>query len=153
MLTVCRNPLVFGEQMDVLRLLTPQQTSIARVDHLDLAQHLANDDLDVLVVDLHTLESIDVLNLLDQILGQGRDALETQDVVGRQFAVGDHLATLHALALEDVHMAPLGDQLFHRLAIVLGNDQALLTLSVLTEADGPRCLSEQGRFLRSARLE
>ena len=37
---------------------------------LDLhpAHHLPNDDLDVLVVDRHTLETIDLLDLVGQIL-------------------------------------------------------------------------------------
>src|SRR3712207_7921804 len=36
-----------------------QQRGIAAVGDLDLLQHLANDHLDVLVVDLHALQSID----------------------------------------------------------------------------------------------
>ena len=34
------------------------------------AQHLANDHLDVLVVDAHALESVDLLDLVDQVLRQ-----------------------------------------------------------------------------------
>ena len=44
-------------------LLADQQGGVAAVGDLDLLQHLANDHLDVLVVDLHALESIDLLDL------------------------------------------------------------------------------------------
>ena len=38
--------------------------------HPHPAQHLADDHLDVLVVDLHALEPVDLLDLVDQVLGQ-----------------------------------------------------------------------------------
>ena len=43
--------------------------------------HLANDHLDVLVVDAHTLEAVDLLNLVDEELRQGLLAEDLQDVV------------------------------------------------------------------------
>jgi hypothetical protein len=61
---------------------------------IDLAQHLADDHLDVLVVDLHTLEAVDLLDLVDDVLRQIRNTLETQDVVRAQRTLGDDLALL-----------------------------------------------------------
>ena len=58
-----------------------------RVGDLDLLQHLARDRLDVLVVDLHALQSIDLLDLVDEILGQLLDAEHAQDVVRHRVAV------------------------------------------------------------------
>ena len=80
------------------------------MDDLDLAQHLADDHLDVLVVDLHALQAVDVLDLAHQVVGQRRDAQQTQDVVRVRLAVGDDFARLDALALEHVDGAPLRDQ-------------------------------------------
>jgi hypothetical protein len=62
--------------------------------------------------------------------------------VGGQLAVGDHLAPLHTLPLEDVDMPPFRDQLLDRLAVVLGNDQALFALGILAKAHGTRRLRE-----------
>ena len=45
-----------------------KEASIARIKDLDLAHHLAHDDLEVLVVDLHTLQTVNLLNLIDNIL-------------------------------------------------------------------------------------
>jgi len=44
-------------------ICSPRRTPSRRLRDLDLAQHLANDHLDVLVVDLHALQAVDVLDL------------------------------------------------------------------------------------------
>jgi hypothetical protein len=58
--------LVLLDQRRLVDLLAAQQARVAGVGDLDLAQHLADDHLDVLVVDLHALQPVDVLDLLDQ---------------------------------------------------------------------------------------
>ena len=94
-------------------LLADQERGVAGVDDLDLLQHLANDHLDVLVVDLHALQSIDVLDLVDEVVGQRLDA---QHVAGCRAAPAsrrsagrpsDVVAFLHGdvLALRDQVLA------------------------------------------------
>src|SRR3546814_1649824 len=61
-------------------LLADQEGRLAAVVDLDLLQHLADDHLDVLVVDLHALQAIDALDLVDQVVGQGLDAEHVEDV-------------------------------------------------------------------------
>ena len=65
---------------------------------LDLLQHLANDHLDVLVVDLHALEAIDLLDLVDEIARQRLDAQDAQDVVRHRIAVHQQIALLDVVA-------------------------------------------------------
>ena len=62
-------------------LLARQQRGVAAVGDLDLLQHLANDHLDVLVVDLHALQPVDLLDLVDEVLGQRLDPQHFEDVV------------------------------------------------------------------------
>ena len=62
-------------------LLAGEQRGVAAVGDLDLLQHLANDHLDVLVVDLHALQSIDLLDLAHEIFGERLDAEHLEDVV------------------------------------------------------------------------
>ena len=62
-------------------LLADQEGGVAALGDLDLLQHLANDHLDMLVVDLHALQSIDLLDLGDEIFGQRLDAEHLEDVV------------------------------------------------------------------------
>jgi hypothetical protein len=62
-----------------------------------------------------------------------------------RLAVGDHLAPLDLLALEDVQVAPLRDQLLVLLALLVGDDEAALALGLLAEADGAAVLGEDRR--------
>ena len=126
---------------------------ICTLDDFDLAQHLADHDFDVLVVDLHTLQAINILDFLDQVFGQGLRAEQAQDVMRVQLAVGDHLTLLHVLTLEHVDVAPFRYQRFDRLVVVPRNDQALLALGFLAEAHGTGGLGHDGGFLRFTRLE
>ena len=62
-------------------LLAGEQRGVAAVGDLDLLQHLANDHLDVLVVDLHALESVDLLDLAHEIFGERLNPEDFEDVV------------------------------------------------------------------------
>ena len=112
-------PVVGLEHAGPVHLLAAQERGVAGLDDLDLAQHLANDHLDVLVVDLHALQAVDVLDLAHQVVRQRLDALQAQDVVRVRLAVRDRLAALDVLALEHRQVAPLRDQLLVLLALLV----------------------------------
>jgi hypothetical protein len=86
------------------------EAAVARVGDLHAAQHLANDHLDVLVVDLHALQAVDVLHLVDDVARQRLDAQQAQDVVRIGRAVDDHLALVDHLAVVHQDVLLLGDQ-------------------------------------------
>ena len=44
----------------------------------------------MLVVDLHALQAVNVLNLVDDVLGQCADTQQTQDIVRIARTVGDN---------------------------------------------------------------
>ena len=67
--------------LDLVDLLALQQLGFACVVDLDLLQHLANDHLDVLVVDVDALQPIDLLDFVDQVGRQLLDALDGENVV------------------------------------------------------------------------
>src|SRR6185437_6451984 len=140
-------------ELAVFHLLAAQVRGVAGLGDLDLAQHLANDRFDVLVVDLHTLQAVHVLDFLDQVRGQPLDAQQPQDVAGIGLAVHHGLALLDVFALEHHDVAPLRDQVLVLVAVHVLDDQALFALGVLAEADHARNLGEDRRFLRLARFE
>ena len=74
------------------------------------AQHLPDDDLDVLVVDLHALEPVDLLDLVHQVAGQLLLAQDPEDVVRVGGAVHERLAGPDPVALVDADVLALGDQ-------------------------------------------
>ena len=53
----------------------------AGILNADLTHHLADDDLDMLIVDVNALQTVDLLDLADQVVLGGDGALDGQDVL------------------------------------------------------------------------
>ena len=75
------DPLVFIFETPLLDLVTNQEIGIADIFNAHAAQHLAYDDFDMLVVDAHTLETINLLHFVDEILGQGLFTENIENIV------------------------------------------------------------------------
>jgi hypothetical protein len=96
-----RRDLAFGghavvlvQQLGALDLLTGDVVGVARLHHLHAAQHLAHDHFNVLVVDLHALQTIHVLHFVHHVTGQRFHALQTQDVMRIGRAVNNQFTAL-----------------------------------------------------------
>ena len=87
----------------------------------DLAHHLTDDDLDVLLVDVDALLAVHGENALRQVILHGLDAGDAQHVVRVQRAVGDGLALAHALAVLDLQTHGVRDLILLDLAVVGGD--------------------------------
>ncbi len=108
----------------------------------------------MLVVDRHTLEAIDLLDLVHQIGGEFLDALDRQDVVRRRIAVDDEVADLDRVPVLQVDVLALGDEVLDRVrTVVRGQCQAALVLVVAPEQDRARFLRDDRGVLGAARLE
>src|SRR6185437_3395681 len=136
-------------------LLALQQFSIADVVDLDLLQHLANDHLDVLVVDVDALQAVDLLDFVYQIGRQFLDALDGEDVVRRGIALDDIITLLDDVAVLKVNVLALRDQVLLGLITLAGrlDGDAALVLVVLAETNRAADFRDDGRFLRTARFE
>jgi hypothetical protein len=144
---------VLVQQVRALDLLALDEARVARLGDLHAAEHLPHDHLDVLVVDLHALQPVDVLHLVGDVARELLDAEEPQDVVRIRRAVDDHLALVHHLAVVHGHVLVLRDQELVGLAVEVGDDQTLLALRVLAERHRAGDLRQHARVLRRARLE
>ena len=89
--------------------------------HLDPPQHLPDDDLDVLVVDLDPLEAVDLLDFVHQIPGQFLEAADVQDIVGVGGAVHEGFSGPDIVALLHGHVLALGDQVLLGFAYLRGD--------------------------------
>ena len=126
----------------LLDLLVDEEVRVAHVLDADAAQHLADDDLDVLVVDGDALQAVDLLDLVDEVRRQLLLALHAQDVVRVRRPVHQRLARADAVARLHLDVLALGDQVLARLigrasapSGVNGRDDDLaLALGVLAEA-------------------
>src|SRR5256714_419008 len=97
-----------------------KELGVARLDDGALPQHLPHDELDLLVVDGHTLGLVDLLHLLHQVELHRPDAGDLQDVVGIDRSLRDLVAWLDDVAI------------VHPQALAPGHGVLLLT-AVLTE--------------------
>src|SRR4030095_11730581 len=122
-------------------------------------EHLAHDDLDVLVVDGHALQAIDLLHFVHEIALQLTIAEDGQGVVRVRGAVHQRLARLHPVTFVDGDVLAAGNEVFLGLPVVgpdddlahalhearelhvavdLGDDRLLLGLPCLEELGHPR---------------
>jgi hypothetical protein len=126
---------VFFHHTEHVELLTTQKPAITGIHDFDFPQHLANNDLDVLVIDFHTLQTVDVLNFLHQVFIQSFHTQQAQNIMRVRLAIDNGFTLLDTLTLEHDHMAPFRNQFLVVLTIVLGYHQPLFTLGVFAEAD------------------
>ncbi|RMO83569.1 hypothetical protein ALQ34_05340 [Pseudomonas syringae pv. maculicola] len=153
-LVVCAQTLVFYQNVSQFHLVALDETGIARLGNLNFTQHLTQNGLDVLVVDLHALQTVYVLNLVDDVLGQRADTQQTQDIVWIARAVRDNFAAVHLFAFEDVQVTPLRNQLLVRIAtVVRGNDQTTLAFGLFTECDGTADFCKDRSLFRTTCFE
>ena len=151
--------LVLLLEHQLLDLLVDEEAGVAHVGDAHAAQHLPDDGLDVLVVDLHALQPVDLLHLVDQVVGQLLLAQHLEDVVRVGRAVHQRLAGAHPVARVHGEVLALGDQVLlgqvgPLLAVHLGRDDHLaLALGVLAERDHAVDLRDDRVLLRLAGLE
>ena len=90
-------------------VLAHEVLGVAGVGDLDAAQHLARDDLDVLVVELDALGGVDVLHALDERVHRGLDVREAAQVAEVHEALRDLVAGSDLAAILDTrHEAGTG---------------------------------------------
>ena len=107
----------------------------------------------MLVVDLHALQSVDVLHLVHDVARQCLDAQQAQDVVWIGRAVDDHLALVDHLTVVHQHVLLFRDQELVRVAVQVSDDQTLLALRVLAERDRTGDFRQHAGVLGRACLE
>ena len=117
-----------------------------------LLQHLADDQLDVLVVDVDALGAVDLLHLGDDVdLGLG-PAVDREQLGRVERALVQLVARLDPLAVLDVQVGPGRERVVVLLALVVG-DRHLDGLVGLLDRDLAVDLGDLRQALRLARLE
>ena len=123
------------------------------VDDRDLAQHLAHDDLDVLVVDRHTLRAVDALHAVDDLELHGTHALDAKNFLRVDVADVELLTELDVLTVFDQQRCATQHRVGDRLVTVVGGqDDAASAIRVL-DGDATGGLGDRGRTLGGAGLE
>ncbi len=134
-------------------LVTLEETGVARILDLDALHHLTHDDFDVLVIDAHALEAVDLLDLVHQVLLHLGRPKDVQDVLGADGAFAEGLAGLDEFAFMDQNVLAVGYLVAELL--VFRRDDFDLAVAALQLAQLHRAvhLADHRRVLGSARFE
>src|SRR5450830_1908452 len=152
-LVLRRHAIVLVQQFRTLYLLANDVVGVAGIDDLNTAQHLTHDYFDVLVIDLHALQTVHVLDFVNDVTCQCFDTQQTQDVLRIGWAVHDHLALVHDLAVMHQHLFVLGDQELMLVAVHVRDFQTLLAFGFFTERNRTRDFCQHTGIFRRARFE
>ena len=144
---------VLLHEVTLVNHLIIQEARVTCVDNLDLAHHLANDDLEVLVVDLHTLHTINVLCLVDDIILYSRRTLDSQNILRRDRTIRQRYTGAYVVALLYQDLLRQRDQVRLRFTEFAGDCQFALASFDLAEADLTVDLSHDSRVRRVTRLK
>ncbi len=116
-------------------LFAGQQRGVAAIGDFNLLQHLTNDRLDVLVVDLHALKTVDFLDFVDEIFCQWFDAQHFENVVRVRATRNQRIALLDEIAFLHVDHLGLGDQVLDWIALFRNDRDLALGLVFANEFD------------------
>ena len=115
-------------ELEAVDELGRQQIDVARLVDADLAQHLADDDLDVLVVDRDALAPVDLLDLLDEVALDGVLAPGVEVLLRVDRPVGDRVAGADLLAVLDQELGVVRDDVLALDDVLGADDEAPLVL-------------------------
>src|SRR5690606_31056085 len=113
-----------------------QEPGVADTVDADLAEHLRDDDLQVLVVDLDALAAVDVLDLPEQVPLDGLLTGDPQDVVRHERSFDQGVAGANPAAAVNLQVLAVGNEvLAFDAALVLDDDGALASALFFEEID------------------
>ena len=135
-------------------LLAVEEVGVARVLDADFAEHLADDDLDVFVVDLDFLEAVDLLDFVDEVFLELLGAADVEDFLRGDGAFGELLPAADVVVLEDDDLLGHGDEvLFGDAGDLVFDDEDALAALVVAEVDDAVDAGDFGDVFGGAGLE
>src|SRR5215470_9822554 len=152
-LALRQHTLVLLLEHELVDQLADHELGVADLLDAHAPQHLAHDDLDVLVVDGHALQAVDLLHLVDQVPLQLPVAEHRQVVVRVGRSIHERLAGAHAVALVHADVLAARDQVFLRLRVVGADHDLAHALHEAAHLDAAIDLGDDGLLLGLAGLE
>ena len=126
---------------------------VANLFDLHPAKHLADDGLDVLVGDGHALETVDLLDFVDEVLLQCALAEDLEDVVRVARTVDERVTGTEAFAFLHVDVDTARNAVLLFLTVVGGDVDLALSLGDFAEANDAVDLGDDCRIAGLAGLE
>ena len=89
----------------------------------------------MLVINLHTLQTVNVLNFVDDITSQRLDTQQSQNILRISRTVNNHFTFIDNLTVMHQNLFVLTNQEFMTIAIHIGNFKTLFAFGFLTEGN------------------
>ena len=99
-------------EVQALDLVTPEELGITGIADFDFAEHLADDDFNVLVIDFHTLQTVNFLHFVDQVFLELVWPKDLQNFMRHDRAFGELVALLHEVSVEHDDVLGTRDEVF-----------------------------------------
>ena len=147
------NAVVFSSKVEFVDKFLIKECGVSGVVDLNFAHHLTNNDLEVLIVDLHTLQTIDVLNLIDDVFLNCRRTLDGKDVCWCGDTIGKWGTSTNGVMLLNQDLLGSANKVLTLLARLGGNDNFAVTTFHLTHSDLTVNFADDGGVGRVTRLE
>src|SRR6185312_15394745 len=151
--TLHEQALVLKVEAEAVHLLLEQEVGVANLFDLHPAEHLADDRLDVLVRDGHALETVDLLDFVDEVHLELALAEDLEDVMRVTRTVDECVAGAEAFAFLHVDVDTTRDAVLLFLPVVGRDVDLALTLGDVAEADHAVDLGDDRRIAGLAGLE
>ena len=125
--------IVLLQEVQFIHYIALQETGVSRLDDLYFLHHLTYDDLEVLIVDFHTLHTVNRLCLIDDIVLNGRLTLDSQDVFRRDSTVRQSYTGANEVSFLHQNLLGQRNEVSLLLAETTGNEELTVTTFDLTE--------------------
>ena len=127
--------IVLFAEAEPVDLLLEQEVGVAHIVDPHPAQHLPDDDFDVLIRDGHALQTIDFLDFVHQVSLQFLLAQHVENVVRVKRTIHQRVAGAQTLAFLNVDVDTALHRVFLLVAVVRSDVDLALSLADFTEAD------------------
>jgi len=97
---------------NLVNLLFYDKVRIAHTHHFNPSHHLADDNLDMLVVYSYTLQAVNLLDFINQVTRQGHLPLDVEDILRNCRTPDKRFSRSDIVTLIDVNVFPPGNQIF-----------------------------------------
>ena len=107
----------------------------------------------MLIVNLNTLQTVNVLNFLDQIFSQLLNAQNAQNIMRSRCTFNQHIAFLDNIAVLNNQVTSFRNQIFQRFAFLRHNGNPLFGLIILAEFNLSVNIGNNRRIFRTTGLK
>ena len=131
----------------LINLLTINEVSITDIADFNLPHHLSYNNTDVFIVNLHTLETVNFLHLINKIRLQCILSQDVKDIMWISISVTEGFSGFYNVTIPDKQMLSHRNSMFITTAKIIINKNCPLSFYNITKPDYTGYLREDSRIL------